>query len=233
MGSSELRRAIEGSEPGVVIFGEDYSVHFVSGTVMLLFGIEADRLFKGGLLGLHAAAASQRIQETLRLVRESQRQVPVSLKLVTTAGEDRFLLVKILPLLGPGASTGTVCALFYDITPLVTADRKLVRIPVSLRDEIQLLGPDEIVFVRADNIYSRVTTPSAEYHCDLSLGALGKRLPPEQFCRVHRSYLVNVGHVRKVHRGRSDCTVSLAGFEACIPISRDRMDEFLAAVGLK
>jgi DNA-binding LytR/AlgR family response regulator len=233
VGSNELQRAIERSEPGVVIFGEDFSVHHVSRNVVLLFGIEADRLFKGGLLDLHGAAASKRIQETLRLVRESQRQVPVSLKLVTTAGEDRFLMVKLLPLLGPGASAGMVCGFFYDITTLVTADRKLVRIPVSLRDEIQLLGPEEIVFVQADNIYSRVTTPAAEYHCDLPLGALGERLSSEQFCRIHRSYLVNVGHVRKVHRGRSECTVSLAGFEARLPISRDRMDEFLAAVGLK
>lgn len=233
MGSSDLQRAIEGAEPGVVIFGEDYTVHHVSGTVMLLFGIEADRLFRGGLLDLHAEGASKRIQETLRLARESQRQVPVSLKLVTTAGEDRFLLVKLVPLLGRGGATGMMCGLFYDITALVTSDRRLVRIPVSLRDEIQLLGPEEIIFVQADNIYSRVTTPSAEFHCDLSLSALGKRLPSAQFCRIHRSYLVNVANVRKVHRGRSECTVSLAGFEASLPISRERMAEFLAAVGLK
>lgn len=229
---STLLQAIEDMEPGVVVFGPDYRIQYLGRLVTKLFDMPAEELLGARVLDFHRPDTAIRIADATRVVGDAQREVPLQLKLVTRSGVDRYLLVKLVPLLDAGRA-GTSCALIYDITAIVAADRKLTRVPVSLRDEIQLLAPEEIVFVRADDIHTDVRTAQGEYLCDLSLTALEKRLATSLFFRVHRSVLVNVTCVRKVSRDRSECTVAMGSFEARLPISRERLPRFLEALGLK
>lgn len=233
LNANSLLKAIESLEPGVALFGPDFRIQYLSRVVATLFDVPVERLLGGRVPEFHSDATAARIGEMLRVVNDAQRQVPLSLKLVTRAGIDRYLLVKLVPLLDRSGSAPSTCALFYDITALVAADRKLTRVPVSLREEIQLLAPEEIVYVRADNVHTVVHTPDDEYLCDLSLTALEKRLAQDLFSRIHRSVLVNVRCVHKVHRDRSECTVALRGLEARLPISRDRVGQLMVALGLK
>ena len=233
MSSGDLLKAIKHAEPAVIVFRADYTIEHVSHAALVLFGLPAERFLDQRILDFHGEAAAGRIVETLRLVRESQREVPVSLKFVTRDGQDRCLLVKLLPLLGRGEEQGGVCALLYDITAEVGAGPRLVRIPVTVRDQIELLAPEEIVFVHADNIRSTIRTPAGERQCEMSLAALEKRLSPDTFFRIHRSYLVNVGAVRMVHRDRSECAVTCGADEVRLPVSRDRLHAFMVALGLK
>lgn len=220
--------SIKNTEPGVVVLDDDFTIQHVSRSVLVLFGMPAERFVGARVQDIHGEATAGRIVETLKLVRDSQHHVPLSLKLVNREGEDRYLLVKLMPLVGRG-----FCALLYDITSEVSAGPRLVRIPVSLHDEIELLSPDEIVYVHAENVHSRIRTEQGERRCELSLATLEKRLSSAKFFRIHRSYLVNVGAVRKVHRDHSECTVTIAGKDARLPISRDRLHAFQVALGLK
>ncbi len=171
--------------------------------------------------------------ELLRLTKDAKRQIPLSLKIIRHDGMDCWLLIKLVPIVDREMADEKICALFYDITQFVSPERKLARIPVTSGDEIYLLKPEEIIYLKADNIYSRVITANREYHCDLSLGALEKRLDRELFYRIHRSYLVNVGKVRKVLRDRSECSVDGGGDEIRLPISRGKLHPFLVEIGLK
>lgn len=225
---------IEQIEPGIVILNSDLTIASVSSMVFVIFGhIPKERIFEGDLLGLHREEVRVKVAETLRLARQARRHIPLSLKFITSEGRDRYLLIKLVALAERDAADDKMCALFYDITPFISAERKLTRVPVTSRGEIHLLKPEEIVFLRADNIYCTICTESGEYHCDMSLGAIEKRLPSDMFFRLHRSYLVNITKVRKVHRDRHECTVDAAGSEARLPISRDKLQGFLMEIGLK
>lgn len=224
---------MEQIEPGVVVLNEDLTVCSVSSAVFLIFGqIPRERIFEGDLLGIHGEQARPKVMETLRLARQAQRHIPLSLKVLSGAGQERYLLVKLVPLTERDSSAKT-CALFYDITPFILADRRLTRVPVTCRGEIHLLKPEEIVYLKADNIYSIISTRSGEYHSDMPLGTIERRLPPEMFFRIHRSFLVNITKVRKVHRERHECTVEAAGGDISLPVSRDKLQGFLAELGLK
>ena len=225
---------IEQIEPGIVILNSDLTIASVSSMVFVIFGhIPKERIFEGDLLGLHREEVRVKVAETLRLARQARRHIPLSLKFITSEGRDRYLLIKLVALAERDAADDKMCALFYDITPFISAERKLTRVPVTSRGEIHLLKPEEIVFLRADNIYCMICTESGEYHCDLSLGAIEKRLPGDMFFSLHRIYLVNITKVRKVHRDRHECTVDAAGSEARLPISRDKLQGFLMEIGLK
>ena len=234
MSSRSLISMIEGIEPGIVILNADFSVSHINRMFILMFGeVPADRLFQSDILGFHREDDRGKVGDMLRLAGESRRQIPLSLKMISRDGRDRYLLIKLTPLVDRAMTEDKLCATFYDITPFVSLERKLFRVPVTSAGEIHLLKPEEIIYLKADNIYSRVCAESGVYHCDLTIGAIAKRLPDDMFFRTHRSYLVNISKVRKVMRERSECSVELNGSEVRLPISRDNLQQFLVEIGLK
>lgn len=234
MGSRTLINIIENIEPGIVILNNDLSVSHINRMFFLMFShFDRERLFRGNILDFHGEEDQRKMTELLRLTKEAKRQIPLSLKIIRHDGLDCYFLIKLVPIIDRDMVDEKICVLFYDITSFVSTERKLTRIPVTSGDEIHLLKPDEIVYLKADNIYSRVITGSQEYHCDLSLGAIEKRLDREMFCRIHRSYLVNIAKVRKVQRDRSECMVEVGGNEVRLPISRNKLQDFLVEIGVK
>jgi hypothetical protein len=234
MSSRSLITMIEGIEPGIVILDSDYSISHINRMFILMFGdVPVERLFQTDILGFHREEDRGKVGDMLRLAGESKRQIPLSLKMISRDGRDRYLLIKLTPLVDRAMVEDKLCATFYDITPFISVERKLLRIPVTCGGDIHLLKPEEIIYLKADNIYSQVCAESGVYHCDLSIGALAKRLPDEMFFRTHRSYLVNISKVRKVQRERSECIVNAEGSDVRLPISRDKLQEFLIEIGLK
>jgi DNA-binding LytR/AlgR family response regulator len=231
---TNIHAILEQIEPGVVVLNDNLTVSHISHMFMLLFSdISREVLFQGDILQIHCAEHRDRVRDTLRLVAEAKRQVPTTLRFIRNDDKDRYLVLKLIPLVDREMVEEKILALFYDVTPFVTTEQKMIRVPVSSHGEIHLLTPHEILYFKADNIYTTVRTETGEYHCALSLGAVEKRLSSKMFRRVHRSYLVNIDKVHKILRDPSECTVDIAGGEIRIPISRDKMQDFLAIVGLK
>jgi len=231
---TNIHAILEQIEPGVVVLNDNLTVAHISRMFMLLFSdISRELLFQGDILQIHRAENRDRVRDTLRLVTEAKRQVPATLRFIRNDDKDRYLVLKLIPLVDREMVEEKIIALFYDVTPFIATEQKMIRVPVSSHGEIHLLTPHEILYFKADNIYTTVRTETGEYHCALSLGAVEKRLSSKMFRRVHRSYLVNIDKVHKILRDPSECTVDIAGGEIRIPISRDKMQDFLAIVGLK
>jgi len=234
MGSRTILNIIESIEPGIVILNNDFSVAHINRVIFLMFGnLPKERLFESDIFGFHREGVRDKVLEMLRRASESKRQIPLSLKTISNEGQECYLLIKLVSLIDREMIDEKICALFYDITPFITLERKLIRVPVTSGGEIHLFKHEEIVYLKADNIYTRVYTESGEYHCDLSIGTLEKRLPAEVFSRIHRSYIVNMTRVRKVHRDSSECSVTIGDKDTRLPISRDKLQEFLVEIGMK
>lgn len=58
----------------------------------------------------------------------------------------------------------------------------------------------DILFLKARDKYVEVVTVNKTYIIRASLGKVEAGLFPELFCRVHRSYIVNLYHVREVYK---------------------------------
>ena len=234
MSANSIYSIMEQLEPGIVVLNNDLTVAHMNRAFLLLFSeLSREDIFSGDILAIHRKEVRDRVLEKLRLVAETKRQVPATLRFIRNDDKDRILLVKLIPLVNREMQEDKISALFYDITPHITVEQKLVRVPVSSRGVIHLLNPVEIVFFKADNTYTIVRTDKGEYHCALSLGAVEKRLSRELFHRVHRSYLVNINKINKIIRDPAECTIDVTGGEVHIPISRDKLQEFLTIVGLK
>ena len=74
----------------------------------------------------------------------------------------------------------------------------LTTVPVKKGDTIHLLPINTITVIEAADKYAYIYDEAgAKYLCDYALGYLDKRLP-EQFLRVHRSFIVQVEHIARV-----------------------------------
>jgi len=72
------------------------------------------------------------------------------------------------------------------------------KIPVKLEGKIILLNPADILYAEADQGYTLLITKDSRLTSQYTLNELEERLKGAGFFRAHRSYIVNLQHVREV-----------------------------------
>lgn len=74
------------------------------------------------------------------------------------------------------------------------------RLPVEKKGHVLLIDPSDIFFFKAEEKKIQVHTRDDQFVCQTvyTLEALTKRLEFHSFFRPHRSYLVNLAHVREI-----------------------------------
>jgi two-component system, LytTR family, response regulator len=112
----------------------------------------------------------------------------------------------------------------------------ITKVPVDKGGRILLLDTSEIIFCRSDEKQVTVHTKNSHFpvHALSSLDALEERLRARTFFRSHRSYLVNLSHVREIVpliNGRYLIAME-DNVSTEIPLSRARAKEFKEKLGL-
>lgn len=129
------------------------------------------------------------------------------------------------------AELGTTTAPVGTTAPVADAARRLI--PVSANGATKLLPSAEILSIKANAHYTTVFDGHADYFCSLSITEIEERLTPEQFVRVHRSFLVNRHHVAAFRRQGDqgllelDCTPPFQ-----VPVSRGRVPQVRQLLGI-
>ena len=96
-----------------------------------------------------------------------------------------------------------------------------------------LLSIDDIVFFSARNKSTYAHTFENQYLVDLTLGDLEAKLSKESFVRVHRSYMVNLNHIKEILRVEGAYVVVAADRdETHLSVARRQVKHFREAVGI-
>jgi two-component system LytT family response regulator len=127
------------------------------------------------------------------------------------------------------ASKMQVEQLYHDITnPQKIHDK--IAIPTA--EGFIVIAVDEIVYCHADSNYTEFYLTDKK--CILSsytLKQYDEILTPQSFFRAHRSYLINLAHVKMYRRGEGGEIVMSNGHE--IELSRTHKDEFLHLLNVR
>lgn len=91
-----------------------------------------------------------------------------------------------------------------------------------IKDKRRLVkvSAEDILWVKADGVYSQLTTATKQYLLTTHLGAIEGKLLALPFMRIHRSYLVNFQHVQSI-----EDDVLTIGTER-IPLGKSYREEF-------
>jgi DNA-binding LytR/AlgR family response regulator len=85
---------------------------------------------------------------------------------------------------------------------------------------------DEIIYIEGMKDYLRIICKSRKIMTLQSFSKIEELLPPRNFCRVHKSYIVAVDKIKSVERG----VISIS--DVRIPVSNTYRDTFFARIGL-
>ncbi len=107
---------------------------------------------------------------------------------------------------------------------------RLTRILVRDRHQVHVLPLEQVSYVQAQDDYVSIRSAGRDYLKTQSLSELTAQLDPTQFVRVHRSYLLNLGHLQKLERSSKDSHVAIMRCGQQIPISRAGYDRLIAII---
>jgi ABC-2 type transport system ATP-binding protein len=114
----------------------------------------------------------------------------------------------ILILAGGSAHLSPLCDKIYklqqgrlaeaDLSGEVERSSIQFKIPVRFEDKVILINPAEILYIEAEEGRTCLRTLEARISTQFTLSELEERLSRSGFFRAHRSYLVNLQHVKEV-----------------------------------
>lgn len=85
---------------------------------------------------------------------------------------------------------------------------------------------DEIIYIEGMKDYLRIICKNRKIMTLQSFSKIEELLPPRNFCRVHKSYIVAIDKIKSVERG----VISIS--DVRIPVSNTYRDTFFARIGL-
>lgn len=99
------------------------------------------------------------------------------------------------------------------------------KIALAIDDRIVLLQGEDIVYIESAGGKCTVKTKTQTYEVKDTLINIEKKLPPQQFIRVHRSFVVNVNHINEIHPWfNSTYNLVMKDFSR-VPVSRSYVKE--------
>lgn len=112
-------------------------------------------------------------------------------------------------------------------------DGYLERIPVRKAKEIRIVPATTVAYVKSDGPYAELHTADGSKHLIReSMKSLAKQLNPQQFCRIHRSTIINLDFVESVEPNYNDRYVVRLVTGERLDVSRRRRDLFEDRFGL-
>jgi two-component system LytT family response regulator len=88
----------------------------------------------------------------------------------------------------------------------------------------------QMVYAQSDSNYTRIFLQNGEqYLISKTLGDVQEVLEPHDFIRVHRQYLVNLTHIRRLVKGEGTYLI-LTG-DISVPVARNQKDRLLERFG--
>jgi DNA-binding LytR/AlgR family response regulator len=156
---------------------------------------------------------------------------------------DRMLLIKVSKVANATGETSGYVLAFYDITDLVSNKAD----PIQSRDahagdpntvrrrlrKIPTINMSSVACIRSEGHYTWIHTEQGAQFCNLNIGDIESRLDPQQFLRVHRSFIVNLARVDEIVREDGRITLRMNSPALVdIPVSRGSAARLMEQLGL-
>ncbi len=105
------------------------------------------------------------------------------------------------------------------------------RIVVKDNGRIRIIPADEIHYLEANDDYVKIVTKDGSWLKKSTLGHIEQSLDPQQFVRVHRSYLIPVAQLVKIEPYEKESHIALLQCGAKVTVSKTGMARLKTLLG--
>lgn len=123
-----------------------------------------------------------------------------------------------------------------DLSPLIESAAEHAtqqhRIVVKVNNAIKIIPLQDIHFLEAADDYVKIHTADSYFLKNKTMQYFEKTLPPQQFVRVHRSYMVNISFITRLDPYEKDGYVAVLRTGPHIPVSKTGYPKLKTVLGL-
>ena len=101
-----------------------------------------------------------------------------------------------------------------------TANQPIQRICVREQSVVHIIPATEIMFIEAQEDYININSVKGEYLKNDQLSRITALLDERVFCRIHRSYLININFIDRIESLTKDRRIVVLKNKKKLPISR-------------
>lgn len=106
------------------------------------------------------------------------------------------------------------------------------RVVVKTNGVIKIIAVADVHYFEADDDQVRISTREGDFYKNKTMSFFERTLDPEQFIRIHRSYLINLGQVTKIELKEKDSYIVLLKSDIWLPVSKTGYVRLKSALGL-
>lgn len=106
------------------------------------------------------------------------------------------------------------------------------RVVVKKNGIIKIIGISEIHYLEADDDYVKLSTTEGVFHKNKTMSFFEQSLDPQQFIRIHRSYIINMAQVTRIELKEKDSYIVLLKSDIWLPVSKTGYVKLKAALGI-
>lgn len=106
------------------------------------------------------------------------------------------------------------------------------RVVVKINGKIKIIPVQDIHYLEAADDYVKIVTPEGPFLKNKTMQFFEKSLDPQQFARVHRSYMLNVNQVTRIEPYEKENHLAILKTGAKVPVSKTGYPRLKAALGL-
>ncbi|MBJ6723237.1 PAS domain-containing transcriptional regulator [Geomesophilobacter sediminis] len=190
---------------GLVLLSDDFTVVGMNQCALQIVGNQTGPLGKD-LLGFHQPKTREKVRGLLQELTEPADTLQNTLVLDFLGRVLMMSMSRMTVSTAEGAASWSV--IFVDVTEQtgaltnpVTGHLELKKLPVHENGNFIFLSADEVRLIQADGNYCRIFTGSKRHYLLMSLKTALEKLPGNGFFRVHKSFIVNLKHVRGIEHG--------------------------------
>jgi two-component system LytT family response regulator len=112
----------------------------------------------------------------------------------------------------------------------VARNKPLSRVLIRDGAKVHVIASEKIEYIEAQDDYVQIRSEGRSYLKNQSMAELESQLAPEQFLRIHRSYIVNIECVSRIEQATRDSHVAILKDGSRLPISRTGYQKIRAVV---
>ncbi len=216
---------------GLVVFDKELNIICFNHVIEEDFGFSLSPERLSNLAQIHSPKALKQISQMTKEAEMYQQSSNYILKIFPTSNKkNKIFLGKVFLL--KGYCPNRFIAILYETTNLMTEGQNIVKLPVYEGNNLLFLDLKDISFLKATGNYTEIIYKQKLYLCPLSLARIEKRLDPKMFIRVHRSFIVNTHHIKKLLKEEGKNYILLRD-KQIIPVSKKKLRDLLGLFGLK
>ncbi len=110
--------------------------------------------------------------------------------------------------------------------------QQIDRIVIRENNNIRIIPVEEIQYVEAADDYVRIVTQSGSWLKNRTMATIEKQLPAHRFVRIHRSCIVNIREITRLHPHEKESWMAILRNGKQLPVSKTGYPKLKAQLGI-